>query len=44
MGNISFKTGRRLTWNDHTGSFEGDAEANALLMPNYRSPWTLPTL
>ena len=44
MGNISFKTGRRLAWNDKAGSFDGDSEANALLMPNYRSPWTLPSL
>jgi predicted dehydrogenase len=44
LGNISFKTGRRLAWNDATGSFDGDAEANALLLPSYRSPWTLPSV
>jgi predicted dehydrogenase len=44
LGNIAFKTGRRLTWDDATQSFPGDAEANALLWPEYRSPWTLPSL
>jgi len=44
MGNISYKTGRRLTWNEATGRFDGDAEANALLLPDYRSPWTLPSV
>jgi predicted dehydrogenase len=42
LGNIAFKTGRRLTWDDATQSFPGDAEANAMLLPEYRSPWVLP--
>jgi predicted dehydrogenase len=44
LGNISFKTGRRLAWDDAAGSFVGDAGANALLLPSYRSPWTLPSV
>jgi hypothetical protein len=44
LGNIAFKTGRRLTWNDATQSFPDDAEANALLWPEYRSPWKLPSV
>ena len=44
LGNIAYKTGRRLTWDDAGQSFPDDAEANALLSPQYRSPWTLPAL
>jgi predicted dehydrogenase len=42
LGNIAFKTGRRLTWDDATQSFAGDPEAESLLWPTYRSPWALP--
>ncbi len=42
LGNIAFKTGRRLTWDDAARTSPGDAEANALLQPAYRSPWRLP--
>jgi predicted dehydrogenase len=42
LGNIAFKTGRRLTWDDATQTFPGDAEANALLLASYREPWELP--
>ena len=44
LGNIAFKTGRRLTWDEATRSFPDDAEANSLLWPEYRSPWTLPSV
>jgi predicted dehydrogenase len=43
LGNIAFKTGRRLEWDDEAQTFPGDPEANALLLPEYRSPWTLPS-
>ncbi len=43
LGNIAFKTGRRLTWDDAMGSFPGDAEANAHLLPAYRVPWQPPS-
>ncbi len=43
IGNIAFKTGRRLTWDDTTQTFPGDEEANSHLLPEYRSPWTLPS-
>ena len=42
LGNIAFKTGRRLMWDDATQAFPGDEEANAMLVPAYRSPWTIP--
>ncbi len=44
IGNIAFKSGRRLTWDDATQTFPGDEEANSMLWPEYRSPWTLPSL
>ncbi len=44
LGNIAFKTGRRLTWDDAAQSFPDDAEADALLWPEYRSPWNLPSV
>jgi predicted dehydrogenase len=44
LGNIAFKTGRRLTWDDAEQSFPDDVEANSLLWPQYRSPWRLPSL
>lgn len=42
MGNIAFKVGRKIHWDPATGSFKGDAEANALLVPRYHNGWTLP--
>jgi hypothetical protein len=44
LGNIAYKTGRRLAWDDASRSFPNDAEANALLLPGYRSPWALPSV
>lgn len=42
LGNIAFKTGRRVHWDHGTQSFPGDDEANALMQSHYRAPWTLP--
>jgi predicted dehydrogenase len=42
MGNIAYKVGRKIYWDPATGSFKGDAEANALLVPRYHNGWTLP--
>jgi predicted dehydrogenase len=44
LGNVSFKTGRRLAWDRASGRIVDDAEANALLVPSYRSPWALPSV
>lgn len=33
-----------LMWNDKTNEFDNSKEANALIMPEYRRPWTIPTL
>ena len=44
MGSISYRTGRKLTWEGdwRTGSFVGDEEANAMLTPTYHNGWRLP--
>lgn len=42
MGNVAFKTGRKVYWDQATRSFANDPEANALRTPTYRAPWTLP--
>lgn len=42
LGNLSYKVGRKIRWDAEKEEIIGDAEANALLTPNYRSPWTLP--
>lgn len=42
LGNIAFKTERRLYWDNDRSEFLDDKEANALLTPNYRKPWVLP--
>ena len=42
MGNIAFKVGRKIYWDPASGSFKGDAEANARLVPQYHNGWSLP--
>ena len=43
MGNIAYRTGRKLEFSKDDWAFVGDDEANSLKMGNpYRAPWTLP--
>jgi predicted dehydrogenase len=42
MGNIALRTGRKVYWEESNNQFQNDAEANALVKPNYRGPWKLP--
>jgi predicted dehydrogenase len=42
MGNIALRTKSRLVWNEGSKNFGNNAAANALLVPRYRKPWTLP--
>ncbi len=42
LGNIAFKTGRRLYWDATKRSFINDPDADRYLQPSYRSPWVLP--
>lgn len=39
LGNIAYKTGKKLTWN---GTSFNDAEADKYLSLQYRTPWALP--
>jgi len=43
MGNVAFKVGRKIYWDPASGSFKGDAEANALIVPAYHNGWKRPT-
>lgn len=42
MGNIAYKTGRKVYWDVATGAFKNDAEANALIKAHYHNGWQLP--
>lgn len=42
MGNVAYKTGRKVYWDATTGSFKNDAEANALIKAHYNNGWQLP--
>lgn len=44
MGNIAYRTGNKLYWDEASGKFKDDAEANAFLKPAYRSPWKFPSV
>ena len=41
MGNVAFKTGNRIYWDETTGAFKEDA-ANKFLKANYQNGWKLP--
>jgi predicted dehydrogenase len=41
LGNIAFKTGRKLRWDADKEQFTGDAEANKLLRREARKPWDM---
>jgi predicted dehydrogenase len=41
LGNISYRTGHKITWDTAREECVGDAEANALLGREYRAPWKL---
>lgn len=41
LNNIAMKTGRKLKWDPQAEQFIGDDEANKLLTPQMREPWTL---
>jgi predicted dehydrogenase len=44
MGNIAYKTGRKVYWDAATGTFKNDAEANALIKAHYNNGWQLPKI
>jgi predicted dehydrogenase len=41
LGVISYKLGRKLTWDPEREQFVGDPEADKMLTKEYRSPWRL---
>jgi hypothetical protein len=41
LGNIAFKTGKKLRWNAETEEFVDDGEASKLLARQARKPWDL---
>ena len=41
LGNIAYRTGRRITWDGEKEEIVGDPEASKLLAHHYRDPWTL---
>ncbi|MDJ0276460.1 Gfo/Idh/MocA family oxidoreductase [Sphingomonas sp. 2R-10] len=42
MGNVAWRTGRKVHWDAAAGQFRDDAQANALITPRYRAPYRLP--
>lgn len=42
LGNIAYRTGRKLEWDAAKRTFKNDLESNKFLKPTYRSPWELP--
>ncbi len=42
LGNIAYRLGRKLRVNPTSETFEGDAEANAMLTRDYREPFVVP--
>jgi len=41
LNNIAMRLGRPIKWDPHTETVLDDAEANSLLMPEMRQPWSL---
>jgi predicted dehydrogenase len=42
VGNIAYRTGKKLVWNGT--KFTNDEDANKYLTPTYREPWKLPVI
>jgi len=43
LGNIAYRTGNKLFWDDEKKTFGNDAKANGLIRPEYRAPWKFPS-
>lgn len=44
MGNIAFRTGRKVYWDASAGLFKKDDEANKMIKANYLNDWKLPKI
>ena len=42
LGNIAYRTGRRIFWDPVSSTIVNDDAANRYLVPAYREPWKLP--
>jgi predicted dehydrogenase len=42
LGNVSYRVGRTIHWDEKTWTVKGDPEANKLLTRNYRAPYIVP--
>ena len=42
LGNIAYKTGKKVYWDKAKNEFINDREANELTKATYRNPWVLP--
>jgi hypothetical protein len=41
LGNIAYRTGDKLNWNEGDRRIANVAQANKYLIPTYRNPWQL---
>ena len=41
LGNIAYRTGKKLDWDDRQSKITNEPNANTYLKPNYRAPWKL---
>jgi predicted dehydrogenase len=44
LGNIAYRTGRKVYWDNDAQAFINDDKANELVKAHYRKPWKLPKL
>jgi predicted dehydrogenase len=44
LGNIAYRTGRKIKWDAASSQAADDPEANALVRPVYREPWSFPEI
>jgi hypothetical protein len=44
LGNIAVRVGRDVQWDAEQRQFVDDPEANDLVRPTYRDPWTFPNV
>ncbi len=44
MGNIAYRTGKKVYWDAKQGNFGNDAEANKMIKPAYHNGWELPVV
>ena len=41
LGNIAYRTGKKLDWDDSNSKISNEPMVNNYLKPNYRAPWTI---